>query len=122
MIEKITISGKKYPVKFGNGAIRRFCKNHEPPIDNLNDYYDYIQSLKDLSNLTFAQFDDLALLIYSAIDSGCNLTGIDLDLTFDKLYESLGDDLTIIPDVLKIYSNSIPQTEKKKINPENQKK
>lgn len=112
--DTIKIEGKQYPIKFGNGCIKRFCLNHEPPFDDLNKFYDIFTKV-DFKKLTLKNFDEIALIIHSAIESGCALKGVECTLTFDQLYELLGDDLDIMPNAMKIFGNSTPQGTKKKI-------
>ncbi len=120
--DTIKIQGKNYPIKFGNGCIKRFCLNHEPPIEELNEFYSLFSKI-DFKKLTLKTFDEVALLIHSAIKSGCGLSGQECTISFDELYESLGDDLDIMPNAMKIFNRSYQNqaegegTKKKTVQP-----
>jgi len=111
--DTIKIDGKDFPIKFGNGCIKRFCMNHVPPFEDLGEFYNIFSNI-DTSNLTLKSFDDISLIIYSAIQSGCDLKGVECSLTYDQLYELLGDDLEIMPQAMKIFAGTTPKDTKKK--------
>ena len=110
MTDKIKIYNKEYPVKFGNGAIKRFCQIKD--ISNLPGFFDHLRKL-DLGSLKIDAVEDIALILKCAIESGSELKGVEVSISQSMIFEWFGDDMEAMPKVIGLLHVSLPQNKKK---------
>lgn len=104
VVERIKIYDNKYPVKFGNGAIKRYCQ--AKGIDN---YSDFFQQVKTWGVVSPNSVDDMALLLKCAIDSGAALTGEEIEeIKTDIIVEWWGDERSSINQFMDLLMKSMP--------------
>src|SRR3989304_2041273 len=84
---EIDIKNKKYPIHFGTAALRLFCLEKKMTIDDL---FKWLKSI-DMAKMSFEQFDDIVLLIFSGVRDGLRKEGRkdEFDLQLEDFYDWL---------------------------------
>jgi hypothetical protein len=108
MVDKINIYGVEYPVKFGKGAIQKYCNSFDPPMESLEQFIDHLRKM-DYTNLSFKFIDDFAYLLQCGIEMGLFFTGEKIEVKKEILSEWLLQDATNLPIIMKLVTNSLPR-------------
>lgn len=78
-MRQIEVNGKLYPCKFSNGAIMRFCENHDPKMD-LPDFFNWLEKFQSQDFGDFEIMREISSLTYYAIQVGCLYEDVDFDI------------------------------------------
>jgi hypothetical protein len=101
---QVNISGKKYKLKFGYGALRNVCQHYG--YDKVSGYDKLVKDLKldKMDDPSFEQLDFIGNLIISGIKSHTPDVEVNSDDVIDGVLKSEID----ISLVMKEFSNSLP--------------
>lgn len=101
MTKHVLINGNEMPVKFGFAALMEFTESMKMNMQDL-------ESLGD--NITLTQ---AVKLIWCGLKHGHRVEKVPFDLTVDDVADLMDTDMNVMEDVLKVFSESFGEQEKK---------